>query len=143
MQFVLIDLIPALLRWEGRDRSRSPVFAPEALEAVAHLYSHYRVVGIADAGIASLELLDALAAEGIEQYFDSVLTSAGMGPAVTPRVVRRMVRTIGDGPIVVTGREQLANALSRARMGVVFTDQADFGRVPEAVAMLVVGRVSR
>lgn len=142
MRFVVIDMIPALLSWEGRDRSEPPLVAPDAVEAIPHLYSHYRLIGIADAGYVSLELRAALQAENLIQFFDSVATSAGLGPEVSPRVIRRLIRSNGDGPIVVTAREQLARSLSRSRVGVVLTNQEEFGAVPEAVASLMAGRVS-
>ena len=142
MRFVIIDVIPALLSWEGRDRAGSPRLAPEADEALAHLHIHYRLIALTDAGIPSLELRHALESERLGQYFDSVATSAGLGPVVNPRVIRRLIRNVAGGPIVVTGRQALARALSRSRIGVVFTNQEEFGAVPEAVATLISGRVS-
>lgn len=142
MRFIVIDVIPALLSWEGRDRSLQPVVAPEAEEAIAHLHAHHRLVAITDAGISRLELADALDVAGVGVFFDSITTSAGLGPRLTPRIVRRIIHTHGDGPIVVTGREGLARSLSRSRIGVVLTSRDDFGAVPDAVASLVAGRVS-
>ncbi|MEE9297712.1 MAG: hypothetical protein V3V29_01580 [Acidimicrobiia bacterium] len=144
MRLVVIDLIPALLSWEGRDRSADPEIAPDGPEAVAHLYSHYRVMGLADAGVAGETLRRSLEAAGIAEYFESIGTSAGFGPEVTPRIVRRIGRMARakEGVIVVTGRPRLARAISRSRTGVVFTNQEEFGAVPEAVASLIAGRVS-
>lgn len=142
MRFVVIDVIPALLSWEGRDRSGPPTVAPDAAEAIPHLYAHYRLIGITDAGTASLELRAALEGENLGQFFDSIATTAGLGPEVSPRVIRRLIRTTGDGPIVVTAREPLARSLSRNRIGVVLTNQEEFGAVPEAIASLIAGRVS-
>jgi hypothetical protein len=46
-------------------------------------------------------------------------------------------------PVVfVTGREHLARSMSRSRVGVVLTNRAEFGAVPQAVASLLTGRVS-
>lgn len=142
MRFVVIDVIPALLSWEGRDRSEDPVAAPDADDAIPHLHAHYRLIAITDARMARLELAHALDREGLGQFFDSITTTAGLGPKLTPRVVRRLIHSAGDGPIVVTGRQPLARALSRARIGVVLTNQEEFGAVPEAVASLIAGRVS-
>lgn len=142
MRLVVVDVVPALLSWEGRGRSSPPVVAPDAEEAVAHLHMHYRLVAITDAGIPSLELRDALESEHLAGYFDSVITSAGLGPVVNPRVIRRLVHRLDDATVVVTGRRRLAESLSRSRMGVVYTKQQDFGGVPEAVAMLIAGRVN-
>lgn len=142
MRFVVIDVIPALLSWEGRDRSGEPTVAPDAPDAVPHLHSHYRLIAIADAGLSRLELADALDRAELAQFFDSITTTAGLGPALTPRVIRRLIHTDGDGPIVVTARAGLARALSRSRIGVVLTNQEEFGAVPEAVASLIAGRVS-
>lgn len=142
MRFVVIDVFPALLSWEGRERSGDPVAAPDAVEAIAHLHAHYRLIAITDAGVSRLELAHVLDAEGLGQFFDSITTTAGLGPQVTPRVIRRLIHGDPDGPIIVTGREALARRLSRSRIGVVLTSQEDFGAVPAAVASLLVGRVS-
>ncbi len=144
MRLVVIDLIPALLSWEGRDRSAEPVIPAEGPEAVAHLYSHYRLIGLADAGTAGAMLRRHLEDARLAEYFESIGTSAGLGPAVTPRVIRRIGRLTRakEGVIVVTGRLDLARAVSRSRTGVVLTNQEEFGAVPEAVASLIAGRVS-
>lgn len=144
MAIVVIDLIPALLTWEGRDRSARLTIAPDGPEAVAHLHSHYRVAGITDAGVPNRRIRDALDSGAVTSYFDSIGTSAGFGPEVNARVVRRL--TMGahgrEQIVFVTGREPLARAMNRSRMGVVITTAEDFGGVPEAVATLVSGRVS-
>jgi len=142
VRFVVIDVIPALLSWEGRDRSDTPVVAPEATSAIPHLHVHHRLVALADAGISRLELALALDSGGLAPYFDSIATTAGLGPTLTPRIVRRMIHAHHDTPIVVTGRPALARSLSRSRFGVVLTNQEEFGAVPDAVASLVAGRVS-
>ena len=142
MRFVVIDVIPALLSWEGRDRSEGPVAAPDAATAIPHLHAHHRLVAVADAGISRLELALALDTEGLAHFFDSITTTAGLGPTLTPRVLRRMIHSHDGGPIVVTGRPGLARSISRSRMSVVLTNQEEFGAVPEAVASLAAGRVS-
>jgi hypothetical protein len=142
VRFVVIDVIPALLSWEGRDRSDEPRVAPDAEAAIQHLHAHQRLVAVADAGISRLELAQALNSESLARYFDSITTSAGLGPTLTPRIVRRMIHSHDSGPIVVTARSDLARSLSRSRMSVVLTDQKEFGSVPDAVATLVAGRVS-
>lgn len=142
MRFVVIDVVPALLSWEGRDRADPPSIAPDAATAIPHLHAHQRLVAVADAGISRLELALAIDAEGLASYFDSITTTAGLGPTLTPRVVRRMIHSHDGGPIVVTARPGLARSLSRSRMSVVLTRQEEFGAVPDAVAQLVAGRVS-
>ena len=142
MRIVVIDVVPALLSWEGRDRSTDPTVAPDAAEAIPHLHSHYRLVGITDAAVPRLELAQALDTHHLGRFFDSITTTAGLGPELTPRVVRRLIHTSKEGPIVVTARAALARAFSRQRIGVVLTNQSEFGAVPEAVASLIAGRVS-
>jgi len=141
---VIIDLIPALLMWEGRDRSSPLELAPDGVEAVSHLYSHYRLVGIADAGVAVDALRSPLDGAGIGDLFDRVGTSAPFGPRVNPRVLRRVAATRPHHPpaVLVTGRETLARTANRSRMSVVVSSFEDFGGVPEAVALLLGGRVS-
>jgi hypothetical protein len=141
---VVIDLIPALLSWEGRDRSGPPELAPDAVEAVTHLYSHYRLVGVADAGIPLEHLRGQLEEQRLVELFDSLGTSAGFGPRVNARVVRRAT-TYGrtnSQVVLVTGREALATELRRSRTSVVLTSWASFGGTPEAVATVLAGRVS-
>lgn len=144
MSLVVIDLIPALLSREGRDRSSDFRVAPEAVEALGHLYAHHRLVGLTDADVSSTTVRRVLEDAHIAEYFDGVGTSAGFGPSINPRVVRRMVHAMrGHGPVVfVTGREPLARAMGRSRFGVVLTAHDEFGAVPDAVASLASGRVS-
>ena len=144
MRLVVIDLIPALLSWGGRDRSSGLEVAPDGRDAVAHLHTHYRLVGVTDAGVSSAVIGRALEAAGAAEFFDGVGTSVGFGPAINPRVVRRITRmSRSNEPVVfVTAREHLARTMTRSRVGVVFTNQNEFGAVPEAVASLVAGRVS-
>jgi hypothetical protein len=140
---VLIDLIPALLQWEGRDRSGDLTIAPAGAEAVAHLASHYRVAGIADAGTPLDRIRRPLEDARIDDLFDSVATSAVLGPTVNARVIRRISGHHHHGPIVfVTGRASLGRQVNRSRFSVVVTNRDEFGAVPEAVATVLSGRVS-
>ena len=144
MHLVVIDLIPALLSWEGRDRSAALTIAPDGVEAVAHLRSHYRLIGLTDADSTSAVIRRTLEDNRIAEFFDSVGTSVGFGPTLNPRVIRRVARMARSAnPVVfVTGRQHLARSMSRSRVGVVLTNRAEFGGVPEAVASLLTGRVS-
>jgi len=144
MRLVVIDLIPALLSWEGRNRSTDLEMAPDGLEAIAHLYSHYRLIGLTDADVSTTAIRKALEANRVTEFFDSVGTSVGFGPAINPRVIRRITRmSRSHAPVVfVTGREPLGRLMSRSRVGVVLTTREEFGGVPEAVASLISGRVS-
>ena len=146
MRLVLIDLIPALLSWEGRDRSELPAVAPDAATALAELFSRFRIAGIVDAAAnrPGPELREALG--DLIDYFDMVGTTAEFGPVLTPRVLRRILRTMG-GPderaCLVTGREHLVGEFTRARIATVHTGFADFAAVPNAVeSMLGGGRVT-
>lgn len=144
MRLVVIDLIPALLSWEGRDRSSELEIAPDGPDAIAHLHAHYRLIGLADAGVSSLVIARALDGARVAEFFDSIGTSVGFGPTINPRVVRRITRmSRSTDPVVfVTARESLARMMSRSRVGVVVTERSEFGGVPEAVASLISGRVS-
>ena len=144
MRLVVIDLIPALLSWEGRDRSSDLEVAPDGPEAIAHLQTHYRLIGLADAGVSSQVIAHALDKAQIAEFFDSIGTSVGFGPTINPRVVRRITRMRrSTEPVVfVTARQSLARMISRSRVAVVVTDRTEFGAVPDAVASLISGRVS-
>ena len=48
MQLVIIDLVPALLSWEGRDSSGPPEAAAGALGVVGDLFTHFRLTAVAD-----------------------------------------------------------------------------------------------
>lgn len=118
--------------------------APDGPDAIAHLHAHYRLIGLADAGLSSLVIARALDKERVAEFFDSIGTSVGFGPTINPRVVRRITRmSRTTEPVVfVTARESLARTMSRSRVGVVLTTRDEFGAVPEAVASLISGRVS-
>jgi FMN phosphatase YigB (HAD superfamily) len=145
VRLVVIDLIPALLSWEGRDRSSDPDVPPEAAHALDHVYSRFRIAGIADARESTADLRTHLEREDLAVYFDSVATCAEFGPAVSPRVVRRVVAAMGgpdDRTVFVTAREHLVASFGAARIPVVFTSQQDFAGVPIAVEELLDGRVN-
>jgi hypothetical protein len=144
VSLVVIDLIPALLSWEGRDRSQELTLAPDGVEAVSHLYSHYRLLGITDAGIPSATLRAPLDDARIGDLFESIATSAGFGPIINARVLRRIttIERRAHGVVFVTGRTGLARSVNRSRISVVQTSRESFGGVPEAVATLLAGRVS-
>ncbi len=114
------------------------------MEAVTHLYSHYRLMGVADAGITASALFNPLDDAHLAELFESLGTTAGYGPQVNARVVRRITAhaRVPQSVVLVTGREHLARTISRSRLGVVFTAWANFGGVPEAVATVLAGSVS-
>ncbi|HSM01731.1 MAG TPA: hypothetical protein VK960_04710 [Acidimicrobiia bacterium] len=148
MRLVVIDLIPALLSWEGRDRSGPPAVAPDAASALEKLFARFRIAGVVDAASATPghELRDHLAGGEVLDYFDMVGTTAEFGPELSPRVMRRLLRALG-GPdertLLVTGRRHLADGFARSRIPVVYTDFADFASIPETVeSILGAGRVT-
>lgn len=143
MHLVLIDLIPALLRWEGRDRSEEPELAPGAAHALGHLFDRFQMIGVADSGIPAPVLRVYLEQAEVSSYFDHLLTSAAFGPTLNARVVRKIGRrAAGERGIVVTARTMLAEELRRAGEPVVVTTHADFESVPDAVFDLADGRVT-
>jgi hypothetical protein len=145
VRLVIIDLIPALLSWGGRDLSGDPIVAPGAEEAIEHLFSHYRLAAIADAGWSGVELRAVLEDEGLGGLFESVGTSAELGPSVSPRVVRRLASTVGvtgDLVVFVTARDEVADAVAASGIAVVHTTQDGFVSVPEAIAELIGDRLS-
>lgn len=145
MHLVVIDLIPALLSWEGRDRSSEPSVATDAVGALEHLSSHFGIAGVADAGHTSKSLRTHLEREHLAVYFESVGTSAEFGPTVSPRIVRRLARAIRLDVrelVVVTARPQIASGMKASRIRTVLTRHHEFGNVDEAVEALLSGRVS-
>jgi FMN phosphatase YigB (HAD superfamily) len=139
---IVLDLVPALLTWEGRDTYEGRV-APEAREVLEDLYAGFRLAAVADGDRPASRVRETLEALGLADLFESITTSAGFGPAVTPRVVRRLAAGLGvpsDEVIVVTARKALAEGLDTSRMSVILTGgPEDFPTVPEAVAELVEG----
>jgi hypothetical protein len=145
VHLVVIDLIPALLSWEGRDRSAEPSVAVDAIGALEHLSLHFGIAGVADAGHTSEALRVHLEREHLAVYFESVGTSAEFGPTVSPRVVRRMARGMRLGLrdlVLVTARPAIATGMKSARVRTVLTSHDEFGAVDEAVEALLGGRVS-
>lgn len=144
MHLVVVDLIPALLSWEGRDRSGDPDAAPGAAHALGHLFDHFQMIGVADAGQTAASLRNHLEREGLGQFFDAVVTTSAHGPRVSGRTVRRIAGAAakGEKPIVVTARPAVADELGRARIAVVLTAHADFESVTDAVFDIADGRVN-
>jgi hypothetical protein len=142
VNLIVIDLVPALLTWEGRD-APDPAIAPDAIEVLDDLYAGFRLAAIGDGDRPAALFREALDAARLVEFFESVGTSAGFGPTVTPRVIRRLAAGLGTPPgdvIVVTARAALAEAVRAARLGVILTGGPDeFGGVPDAVAELVEG----
>jgi len=144
LRLVVIDLIPALLSWEGRDRSGPPAVAPDAASALEELFARFRIAGVVDAASATpgSELREHLGRGEILDFFDMVGTTAEFGPELSPRVMRRILRALG-GPdertVLVTGRRHLVDAFARSRIPVLYTGFTDFAAVPEAVETLLGG----
>lgn len=145
MRLVVIDLIPALLSWEGRDRSSDPALPEDAAHILEHVYSRFRIVGIADAEESSSTLRAHLEREDLAPLFEAISTTAEFGPAVSPRVVRRVVAALG-GPdnrtALVTARESLVAPFRGERIPVILTTQHEFAMVPDAVFDALEGRVN-
>ena len=144
MQLVIIDLVPALLSWEGRDSSGSPEAAAGALDAIGDLFTHFRLTAIADGDWTGAQVREALERLDLAPYFESVGTSAGFGPMVTPRVIRRIaaaLRSTGNA-IVVTGRPGLAADLGQIGIPAVLVDRHSLAEVPDRVYRLAGGRLS-
>lgn len=141
LQLIVIDLIPALLSWEGSEPS-----VPEGSEAVLEeLYARCPLAGVTDADRPAAGIRDLLEELRVGEFFDSVGTSADFGPTLTARVVRRIVRSLGAHPdevAVVTARQGLAEQLSRNRFAVVLVEGRDgFLGVPEAIDAIEDGHV--
>ena len=141
MQLVIIDLVPALLSWEGRDSSGSPEAAADALGAIGDLFTHFRLTAVTDGDWTGAQVREALERLDLAPYFESVGTSAGFGPTVTPRVIRRIaaaLRSTGNA-IVVTGRPGLATGLGRIGIPAVLVDHYGLATVPDKVYKLAGG----
>lgn len=135
MNLVVVDLIPALLSWQGRGLSGDPDVAPEAAHALGHLFDAFEMVGAADAVTTSSFLRRHLEAADLAGYFDTVVTSAEHGPRLTARAIRRIIRAAAprEKGIVVTARPGLAADLRSSRMAVVLTTHQDFESVIDEV----------
>ncbi len=142
MQFVVIDAIPALLDGSGPD----PQVPESAVEVLEHVAMRYRLAAIADARHTGAGLRRSLSAHHLDRYFESVGTSAGFGPEVSPRVLRRMMITARipiDQVVVVTGRPHLAEQLRRNRFSVIMTEgQSGFAGIPTALDAIETGRIT-
>ena len=143
MRFVVIDLIPALLQWEGRDSFDLATAQPHALELVHALFHDFRLAAITDGDHPASAVHEALERLDLSAYFESVGTSSVFGPTVTPRVVRRVARAIGGSgrTIVVTARPGLAEALGRAGIPTVVAT-GDLLEVAAAVRRMAFGRIN-
>lgn len=143
MHYVLIDLVPALLTWEGRDSFAVPDAADGALQLVDDLYNDFRLAAVADGDRPASMVREALERLDIAAYFDSIGTSSVFGPVVTPRVIRRITSAIGGAghSIVVTARTGLAAALHQAGIPVVGAE-GDLLEVGKAVRRMAYGRVN-
>ena len=137
MRLVVIDLIPALLSWEGRDQASEPDTPLGAAGVLEHLFSHYRLAAIADIGRTGATLRRMLEAAGLGSFFESVATTADFGPSLSARVIRRLASTVGvriEAIAVVTARRELAESLGGARIGVVLLERPeDLDGVPAAI----------
>jgi hypothetical protein len=145
VNLIVIDLIPALLSWEGRDRSQAPSTAPNAMAAIEHLASHFELTGIADAGHTGAGLRHHLERDHLALYFSSIGTSAPFGPSLSPRVLRRLTAAMKLRPssaVVVTARPTVAADMTAARIRTVGTTHEEFEFVDEAVETLLSGRFS-
>ena len=143
MRLVVIDLIPALLSWEGRNASGEAEIAPDADGTLQDIYDMFRIEGVADSEISGSTLRDTLYAHGIGEWFERIASSAEFGPVVTPRVIRRIASGAGvqsDQMVAVTAREHLADRLRKERLAVVLTGGlSEFWAVPEALQELRTG----
>jgi hypothetical protein len=144
VRLVVIDLIPALLSWEGRDASGPADIAADADTTLQDLYDvGYRLEGVADSERSGTNLRDVLAAYGLAAWFERIASSAEFGPEVSPRVIRRIANAAGvtiTDVAVVTAREPLAKRLQRDRIPVVLTGgPEEFWAVPEALEDLGAG----
>lgn len=138
MRLVVLDLVPALLSWEGRDASR-PVVADQAEAALEAVFARFRIAGVTDSNRTATEIRDALDEAGLGGFFETLGTAADFGPRVTARVVRgiaRAVRTTPDRLIVVTARPELAAALERGRIATLLVEPGSIAEVPEQLRRL-------
>jgi len=143
MRFVLFDLVPALLRWEGRDSYALAEARNGALGLVDDLFTDFRLAAVTDGDRPASAVREALHQLDLVAYFESVGTSSVFGPVVTPRVVRRITTAIGGAgrSIVVTARPGLADSLHRSGIPVVpVVDELE--SVARAIRRMAYGRVN-
>lgn len=122
---MFLDLVPLLLSWEGRGPHEAPDVPPGAAEMLDEVFADFRIAGIGDGAHTGLALRRALEDAELDAYFDFIGTSAEFGPAVSPRVVRRLARLLGfdlDQVVVITARPPLAEALRRAQLAVIHVE---------------------
>lgn len=140
---MFLDLVPLLLSWEGRDPGEVPDVPPGAAEMLDEVFADFRIAGIGDGAHTGLALRRALEDAELDVYFDFVGTSAEFGPAVSPRVVRRLARLLGfdlDQVVVVTARPALAEALRRAYLAVIHVEGPEgVTAIPEALDAIYSG----
>jgi hypothetical protein len=143
VHLVLIDLIPALLTWEGRGAPGPPEARPGVHGMIDDLYDDFRLAGLTDGTRPASRIREALNRLDLGVYFDNVGTSAVFGPEVTPRVVRRVSAALGasDRTILVTARAGLAETLRRAGIPVVMAD-GPLDELPAAIRRMASGRVN-
>lgn len=136
MRFLIIDLVPALLRWEDTDDD--PDVAEGAEETLEQLHARFRLAGITDGNRPGSEIRNALQRSGIGDFFESVGTSADFGPSVSPQVIQRLATTVGAAStsvLVVTARPTLADALGRRAIATVLLGPAGFAGLPDQLRM--------
>jgi len=146
MHLVFLDLIPLLLSWEGRAAGEEPAIPPGAAEMLEEVFADFRIAGIADGAHTGLGLRRTLEDAELDPFFDFIGTSAEFGPALSPRVLRRLARLLGfdvDQVVVVTARHGLAEALRAARFAVVHVEGPEgVAMIPEALEALFTGYFS-
>jgi hypothetical protein len=145
VQLVVVDLIPALLEWEGRDPLDVPAAVPQARGVLEDLFTDFRLAAVTDADRPASSVRKALERLDLAAYFDSVGTSAGFGPVVSARVVSRIAGALGAAgqTIVVTGRAPLAPDLQRSLIPAVVVEPGGLIHVPAAVRRITGTSLSR
>ncbi|MBP1633162.1 MAG: Haloacid dehalogenase-like hydrolase [Acidobacteria bacterium] len=146
MHLVFLDLVPLLLSWEGRLPHEAPEVPPGAAEMLETVFADFRIAGIGDSAHTGVALRRALEDVELDAFFDFIGTAAEFGPAISPRVVRRLSRLLGfdrDQVVVVTARAELAETLQRARLAVVHVEGPEgVAVIPEALEALFSGYFS-